>query len=84
MDDGYMMDIKPHMHDGGINATLFVNGKQVCSSRALYGGTDGGTFIDGQKWETITGYDICSGPVSVNRGDNLTIEAYYDLKAHRL
>jgi hypothetical protein len=85
MESGYMIDMKPHMHDGGINATVFVNGQQICTSKAHYGGTtDGGTVIGGQKWETITGYDICNGPIPVKKGDNLTVEAYYDLQAHRL
>jgi hypothetical protein len=72
------------MHDGGINSTLLVNGKVECASRAIYGGTDGGAVINGEKWETITAYDICKDPVKISKGDNLTMEAWYDLTAHKL
>ena len=32
MADGYLLDLKPHLHDGGINMTFLVNGKNVSSS----------------------------------------------------
>ena len=47
--DGYLIDVKPHLHDGGVNMTFYLNGKNVCSSQALYGGTDGGLAVGGQK-----------------------------------
>jgi hypothetical protein len=49
MADGYLLDVKPHLHDGGINATFYVNGNAACTSRAVYGG-DGGIEIGGQKY----------------------------------
>jgi hypothetical protein len=47
--DGYLIDVKPHLHDGAVNMTFYLNGKNACSSRAIYGGTDGGLAVDGQK-----------------------------------
>jgi hypothetical protein len=47
--NGYLLDLKPHLHDGGVNMTIYVNGKNVCSSKAIYGGTDGGFAINEQK-----------------------------------
>lgn len=82
--DGYLVDMKPHMHDGGVNTTVIVNGKAACTLRARYGGTDGGATINGQKWETITAYDVCKEPVKITKGDSITMEAWYDLTAHRL
>jgi hypothetical protein len=49
MADGYLVDVKPHLHDGGINMTFFVNNRLACNSDAVYGG-DGGFAIDGQKY----------------------------------
>ncbi|KAE9981883.1 hypothetical protein EG328_011339 [Venturia inaequalis] len=82
--DGYLVDMKPHMHDGGINTTVILNGKAACTLAAKYGGTDGGTTINGQKWETITAYDVCKEPIKVTKGDTITMEAWYDLTAHKL
>jgi hypothetical protein len=50
MNDGYLLDVKPHLHDGGINATFYVNGRAACTSSAVYGG-DGGISLDGIKYE---------------------------------
>ncbi|KAF2395827.1 hypothetical protein EJ06DRAFT_255790 [Trichodelitschia bisporula] len=82
--DGYLLDIRPHLHDGGVNMTFSVNGKVACSSQAVYGGTDGGAVINGEKWETITAYTPCGDHVAIKKGDKLTMEAWYDLTAHRL
>jgi hypothetical protein len=50
VNDGYLMDIKPHLHDGGVNMTFYVNGKAKCSSEAVYGGgADGALEVNGQK-----------------------------------
>jgi hypothetical protein len=46
--DGYLVDVKPHLHDGGINMTFYVNGNQACTSKAVYGG-EGGMSVDGAK-----------------------------------
>ena len=49
MGDGYLLGIKPQMHDGGLNMTFYVNGKSKCTSEAVYGGTDGGISANDQK-----------------------------------
>lgn len=82
--DGYLLDIKPHLNNGGLNMTLYVNGQESCSSEAIYGGTDGGLAANGEKWETITGYTECPEPVKIRVGDSLTMDAHYDLTKHRL
>jgi hypothetical protein len=81
--DGYLLDIKPHLHDGGLNMTFYVNGKASCTSNAVYG-TSGSATINGEKWETIGAYTPCPDGVQIKRGDNLTMDAYYDLTKHRL
>lgn len=82
--DGYLVNVKPHLHDGGVNMTFFVNGKEACSSQAVYGGTDGGLKVGEQKWETITAYTPCDHEIKVTTNDKLTMEAWYDLSKHRL
>jgi hypothetical protein len=72
------------MHDGGINSTFLINSKVACTSRAIYGGTDGGAIINGEKWEAIISYDICKEPMKISKGDNLTMEVWYDLTALKL
>jgi hypothetical protein len=47
--DGYLLDIKPHLHDGGLNVTFQVNGQDKCTSNAIYGGTDGGMTVGSEK-----------------------------------
>jgi hypothetical protein len=48
-DDGYILDIKPHLHDGGLNMTFYVNDKPACKSKAIYGGLTGGLNIGTEK-----------------------------------
>jgi len=84
VESGYLVNMKPHLHDGGINMTFFVNGKESCSSSAVYGGTDGGLVVGDQKWETITAYTPCREEIQITKGDKVTMEAWYDLTKHRL
>jgi hypothetical protein len=84
INDGYFLDIKPHLHDGGVNVTFSVNGKIACTSQAIYGGEAGTADIDGQKWETITAYEPCLKPVEVKKGDKVKMVAWYDLTKHKL
>jgi len=81
---GYLLDVKPHLHDGGVNMTLYLNGENKCTSKAVYGGTDGGLEINGEKWETITAYTPCEAPIAIKVGDTLTMDAYYDVSKHKL
>jgi hypothetical protein len=83
--DGYFMNFTPHIHDGGVNIKVFVNKKEVCEAKAIYG-DDGGTTNapDGKKWQTITGYTPCDTPVPVKRGDKVYMTSEYDLTKHRL
>jgi hypothetical protein len=81
---GKIFNIQAHVHDGGISVALKLNGKQVCNSKAIYGGEKGTASVDGEKWETIQGYKACPQPIDLKFGDQLLVEAIYDLKAHRL
>lgn len=75
--DGYLLDVKPHMHDGGINMTFYRNGEAACTSKAVYGDEGQATLVNGQAWQTIQSYTPCEKPVEVKKGDKLTMEAWY-------
>jgi hypothetical protein len=62
---------------------VFLNGKMVCKSDAVYG-QDGGTSINGEKWETITSYTPCLDPVRITWGDKIKMTSDYDLTKHKL
>jgi hypothetical protein len=72
-----------HLHDGGLNVILKVNGKLACESKAIYGGEAvTATAVDGTKWQTIGRMTKCRDPIPVKRGDKLVVEANYDLVQH--
>jgi len=83
--NGYLVGITPHMHDGGLNIKIFVNDKLACHSDAIYGGLgDGGTSVNGEKWETITTYSPCTEAIKLNKGDKVKMTSDYDLRKHKL
>ena len=70
-------------HGGALNLKLLVNNKVMCTSEAVYG-QDGGTMVNGQKWDTITSYTPCRDPVKITKGDEVKIVSDYDLRKHKL
>lgn len=81
--NGYLVSMRGHVHDGGENIIMRVNGKEVCNSRALYGGPEH-TAVgpDGKVWETIREMTNCHYTTKVNRGDKISVEANYDLEKY--
>jgi hypothetical protein len=84
-DTGYFINFTPHIHDGGVNIKVILNGKEVCEAKAVYG-DEGGTTnaLDGKKWQTITGYTPCDSPIPIKKGDKVYITSEYDLTKYRL
>jgi hypothetical protein len=81
--NGTIISTQGHMHDGGSQMELFLNGKPICTSYAKYGGEGATTTIDGKTWETISGMSLCNEkPIPVKVGDALTMTAVYDLQRH--
>jgi len=71
--------------DGGTNIQLYVNDKQVCDSKASYGGKQGTLVTEtGAKWETISSMTSCRDPVPIKKNDVVTIKSIYDLELHPL
>ena len=81
--DGYAFLGRGHLHDGGLNQTLLINGKSVCDSVAVYGEA-GGVLHQGEKtWATLTSMAECmSKPVKVSKGDVINLVSNYDLEKH--
>ena len=83
--DGYIINAKGHMHDGGINVVLTLNGKVICNSRAIYGGSESETVGPGGKqWETIREMTQCTDAVPVKAGDVVRMSSVYDTGLHPL
>lgn len=83
LDDGYLITSRGHLHDGGQDIVIKVNGKEICLSTAEYGG-EGSTrkSEDGSVWETIREMTYCPGPIKVKKGDKIDLEARYNFEKH--
>jgi hypothetical protein len=74
-----------HLHDGGVDIDIKVNGRLICDSRATYGGEKGTLkTTDNKVWQTISSMLECTEPIKVSKGDNITVQANYDLEKHPL
>jgi hypothetical protein len=81
--NGYLVSMRGHLHDGGEDLYMKVNGKEVCHSKALYGGPAHTTVgPDGKIWETIREMTNCHYVTKVKKGDKVMVEATYDLEKH--
>jgi hypothetical protein len=70
--------------DGGIAVDVQINGKSACKSEAVYGGQSSSTELNGKKWDTISDMTPCYGPYQIKKGDTLSFDVLYDLKARPL
>ncbi|KAF2437194.1 hypothetical protein EJ08DRAFT_691495 [Tothia fuscella] len=76
--DGYIVTAKGHMHDGGDRMVLYVNEKEVCTSKPIYSPNGIGN-------ETVlTGMTQCNNVFQVKKGDYLKMKSVYDLSKHPL
>jgi hypothetical protein len=66
-----------------VNLALLVNDKPACQSKAIYG-KDGGTEVNGEKWETINSYTQCEDPIKIRAGDSIKLRSEYDISKHKL
>ncbi|KAF2671000.1 hypothetical protein BT63DRAFT_477559 [Microthyrium microscopicum] len=93
--NGYIINAKGHLHDGGDHIVLTVNGNVVCDSKAIYtksSGAGGGGHhhkrdtLDAQApqedWDVITEMTQCTKPIPVKKGDKLQMVSYYDGEKH--
>jgi len=72
-----------HQHEGAVNATLAVNGVPRCHSYPHFGTSMNHT--PGNEQGYIVGFKMCIDPanpderIHVNKGDNMTLSAYYNI-----
>lgn len=71
--NGSIIVAKGHLHAGGEKVTVYINNKQVCESKALYGGTKGDMAINEMT--------ICP-EIKVKTGDVMTFTTVYDVSKH--
>jgi hypothetical protein len=72
--------------DGGVGMTFRLNGKDICNSKAEYkasavgtGHGDGASVNDEGMMSGMTG---CLEPVAIKKGDEISVEAFYDVEKH--
>jgi hypothetical protein len=63
---------------------IYLNGKLVCQSDAVYGQEGGSINVNGEKWETITSYTPCLDPIKIKPGDQIKMTSDYDIRKHKL
>ncbi|QDS74106.1 hypothetical protein FKW77_009732 [Venturia effusa] len=79
LEGGKLFAARGHLHDGGDEMNLYINGKQACTSKATYG--DG---IGGSETKMITSMSMCTDPIPIKKGDTLSMGVVYDLKKYPL
>lgn len=82
--DGWIVSARGHLHDGGSQMQLRLNGNDICNSTAIYGGAGSKMKMDGKEWDTISEMTVCRDMIPVKRGDYLTMSAIYDTESHPL
>jgi hypothetical protein len=80
--DGYILNAWGHLHDGGKDMVVKLNGKEMCRSIAEYGGPGHEVTVGGEVQKTISGMTRCSDALEVAKGDKLSITANFDMKEH--
>lgn len=76
-----------HQHTGAINSTMVVNGKEVCTSKAIYGTDPNNT--PGNELGYVVNFTRCidkdnlHNEVRLNKGDVVTINSLYDVDKDR-
>jgi len=81
--DALLVSMSAHMHDGGANMELKINGKTACISNAMYStGDDKVQMKDGMEASSIIGMSRCYDRVQLKAGDKLTVTGNYDISKH--
>ena len=60
--------------------TVFLNGKSVCISKAVYGTKM--KSENGKEWTTISAMTDCLDPIPVKKGDKIVLETKFDEISH--
>lgn len=73
IEDATIVWARGHIHAGGTEVILTVNGKDQCVSKPTY-----------NKAGVITEMSICPKPISLKKGDKFALRGTYDLTKHAL
>jgi len=79
--DGWIVNARGHLHDGGSALEIYKNNKLACQSLPTYGREPG---ANPDVPETIISMSWCHDAIRFFKGDNLTIKSHYDVDAHPL
>jgi len=82
--DGYILNMRGHLHDGGSSIQMLLNGNIACESFPKYEDIPGAKKSDGSSWQTITEMSYCDDPVQFRKGDKVTLISIYDTTIHPL
>ncbi|KAF2667473.1 hypothetical protein BT63DRAFT_472205 [Microthyrium microscopicum] len=72
-EDATIVWARGHIHAGGTEVVMTLNGKDVCTSRPTYNGAG-----------VITEMSICPEPIGLKKGDSFALRGSYDLTKHDL
>jgi hypothetical protein len=76
---GPILEARGHMHDGGKNVTLYINGVPVCKSQQTYGRRPGYSSPNGVH---LSRAGACYEAGEIRKGDKLHIVAQFDEENH--
>ena len=72
-----------HIHTGGLNISLSVNGETVCTSFPTYGATEG---VAGDEKGYLVRMSHCldsaTRPLELRKGDVVSVDGYYYVGSH--
>jgi len=79
-----MVAARGHMHTGGINISLIVNGEHVCTTTPIYGTDENPDTNVGNEFGHLVAIPDCANmttlggePFRINAGDSIRIESYH-------
>jgi hypothetical protein len=79
-EDAEMVYAVGHLHTGGVNISMYLNNKHICTSYPTYGTMDG---VAGNEKGYLVKMSTCfrqnntTPSVTIHRGDNITLEGVY-------
>lgn len=81
--NGTLLFSTGHTHDGGVDTTLYLNGKAVCVNGQLYGRKK--PYVERETGRThISDIGVCTNFGQIKVGDELRIGAHYNTTLYPL
>jgi hypothetical protein len=81
--NGRILTIQSHLHDGGVHLDVLKGDQAVCRSVATYGDVmEHGHHMPGMDMSHISYMSACYDAGRIQKGEEWTLKAQYDLDAH--